>query len=37
MPNSHTTILEAGIGDSPNPWNDDDDDDKILIQDLNIM
>jgi hypothetical protein len=22
-----TTILDAGTGDSPNPWSDDDDDD----------
>jgi hypothetical protein len=22
-----TTILEAGTGDSPNPWSDNDDDD----------
>jgi hypothetical protein len=24
-----TTILEAGTGDSPNPWSDDDNDDDI--------
>jgi hypothetical protein len=25
--NRDTTVLEAGTGDSPNPWSDDDDDD----------
>jgi hypothetical protein len=26
----HTTTLEAGKGDSPNPWSGDDDDDKMV-------
>jgi hypothetical protein len=29
-----TTILEAGTGDAPNPWSDDDDDEKCYYNRL---
>jgi hypothetical protein len=31
MMERHTTILEVGTGDSPNPCSDDDDDDGLLF------